>query len=217
MACALTHSVSSNALAAGIRGHFGLTQAELGRYLNVSSGYVAHLEAGRRRATPLANLRLARLARLLPPPEGTGVAAPPAPAYVTPAAQPLFGPELPLPGPLAAGPLQKRQRQCARRLALLRRDLYVLTDRAAAQERRRWALPVLEALLTPHPHDPAGATPEEQAHLRRWLAELAAKLPAAPARRPDAPTGLALLLVRMAALEAEAATLAGLPQGEGLG
>jgi hypothetical protein len=105
-----------------------------------------------------------------------------------------------------AAALQKRQRQCSRRIVLLRRDLHVLTARARAHERRRWALAVLET-APPHSADPAAA-PAEQEHWHRWLEQLAAALPAAPALRPDTATALALLLVRLAALEAEAATLA---------
>lgn len=211
MARALSHSLPSTTLSAAIRAHFGLTQAELGQYLEVSSGHVAHLEAGRKLPTALLNLRLTRLARRLPPPEGSGPAAPVL-SYALPAPQPLAG--LALPGPLQPAYLQKRQRQCARRLALLRRDLHQLGQRHAAHERRRWALPRLAEALAPQPAtDPAGAAPAEQAHAQRWLAGLAAALPPAPARRPDTATALALLLVQAAALEAEAATLARLVEG----
>ncbi|TGE18951.1 helix-turn-helix transcriptional regulator [Hymenobacter elongatus] len=203
----MSRPVASNSLAAAIRTHFGLTQAELGRYLGVSEQQVGNIEAGRRRATPLVTLRLARLARLLPPPEGFGAAAPAA-AYAPPAVPVvLFGPEQTLPGPLAAAALLKRQRQCSRRSVLLRRDLHVLGQRATAQERRRWALAVLQTALASHPTDPA-PSPAEQEHLGHWLAELAAALPPAPALRPDTATALALLLLRLAAVEAEAATLA---------
>jgi len=208
MTFALTHSTPSNSLLVAIRTHFGLTQLELARYLGISPQQVAHLEAGRRRSTPAATLRLTRLARLLPSPEGAGPEAPAA-TYAPPAAPlVLFGAELPLPDLLAPAVLQRRQRQLGRRLALLRRDLYVLTNRTSVLERRRWALPVLETALLPHPADPAVGTPAEQAHLRRWLAELAGCLPPPPALRPDAATAVALLLVRLAATEAEAATLA---------
>ncbi|WP_046247142.1 helix-turn-helix domain-containing protein [Hymenobacter terrenus] len=210
MARALTHSIASTSLLLAVRAHFGLTQAELGRYLGMRGAYVAHLEAGRRRASPHANLRLTRLAQLLPPPKGRGLAAPPARDFALPAAKPLFGPELTGPTTLAAGALHQRQRQCGRRLALLRRNLHVLAGRAAAEERRRWALPVLETLLVPTPHDPAADAPAERAYLRRWLDELAASLPVAPALRPDTSTALALLLVRIAALEAEVQTLTSL-------
>ncbi|PJJ60934.1 helix-turn-helix transcriptional regulator [Hymenobacter chitinivorans] len=206
MARALSNSIPSNSLAMAIRTHFGLTQAELGRYLGVNAQQIGNIEAGRRSATPLATLRLARLARLLPPPEGFGSAAPKA-AYSPPAVPAaLFGPEQALPGPLAAAALLKRQRQCARRIVLLRRDLHVLGGRSEAQERRRWALAVLPTALTFSATDLA--PPAEQEHLARWLAELAAALPPAPALRPDPATALALLLVRLAAAEAEAATLA---------
>ncbi|WP_046244828.1 helix-turn-helix domain-containing protein [Hymenobacter terrenus] len=207
MARVLTHSIASTSLLLAVRTYFGLTQAELGRYFGMRGAYVAHLEAGRRRASPQTNLRLTRLAQLLPPPEGRGQAAPSARVFVLPAAKPLFNPELAGPATLAAGALHQRQRQCARRLAYLRRNLYVLASRAADEERRRWALPLLETLLVPTPHDPAADAPAEQAHLRRWLDELTTSLPVAPALRPDTDTALALLLVRIAALEAEIQTL----------
>ncbi|MFD2784362.1 helix-turn-helix domain-containing protein [Hymenobacter rubripertinctus] len=208
MARALSNAVASNSLAASIRTHFGLTQAELSQYLGISSSQVAHLEAGRRRATPLANLRLTRLAQALPPPDGQG-----RPAPLPPATEALPAPVLPLPplpGPLAPALLARRQRQLARRLALLLRDERRLCQQVAAQAHRRWAGPVLAAALAPRPTpDPAGATPTEQAHAQRWLAALA---PAPPsAQLPEAATALALLLVRRAALQAEAATLATLP------
>ncbi|TYZ14398.1 helix-turn-helix transcriptional regulator [Hymenobacter lutimineralis] len=199
--------VSSLSPEAAIRAHFGLTQEELARYLGVSRGQVGHQETGRRPASAKAALRLTRLGRLLPPPEGFGPPAPTSTYAPPPVPAALFGAELPLPAGLAASPIRQRQRQCARRLALLRRDLHVLTSRTTGYERRRWALPVLETALTPHPADPAAAEHAEQAHLRRWLDELAATLPPAPALRPDADTALALLVVRLAALEAEAATL----------
>ncbi|RYU81892.1 helix-turn-helix transcriptional regulator [Hymenobacter persicinus] len=206
MAHALRNSIPSTSLSMAVRKHFGLTQAELGRYLGVSEQHIGNIEAGRRTTTPQGTLRLARLARLLPPPEGVGSAAP-AEAYAPPAVPTrLFGPEQALPGPLAAAALLKRQRQCSRRIGLLRRDLHVLGQRATAHERRRWALAVLPTALTAAPTDPA--TPAELAHLEHWLTELAATLPPAPALRPDTATALALLLVRLAAVEAEAATLA---------
>ena len=196
-------SVPSTTPAAAVRGHFGLTQAELARSLGVSPGQVAHLEAGRRRLPALLNLRLVRLARLLPPPEGSG--PPGFGAAPTPLPRPMALFEaLPVTGPLAAGPLIRRQRQCARRLALLRRDLYALTARATRHDQRRWAVGVLASVGD---LDPAPADPRAEAHLRDWLTELAAAVPPPPALRPDTRTAQALLLVRIAAVEAEAATL----------
>ncbi|MBC7448839.1 MAG: helix-turn-helix transcriptional regulator, partial [Hymenobacteraceae bacterium] len=122
----MAHALSSNTLAAAVRVHFGLSQAELGRYLGVTRGQVAHVEAGRRRLPALLTLRLTRLARLLPPPEGTGPPAfvpevrstgPPPLAPVV-----LVSEALLVSGPLAVEPLRQRQRQCARHLVLLRRD-----------------------------------------------------------------------------------------------
>ncbi len=193
-----------------MRAHFGLTQDELAAGLGTTRGQVAHVEAGRRRLAPLLNLRLVRLARRLPPPDGVG---PPAfrAAFALPAAPvALFDSgSLPAWGPLAADPLRRRQRHCIQRLALLHRDWHALTDRATRHDQRRWTTQVLGALLAPDPADPLAATdPAEQAHLRQWLAALAAAVPPAPALRPDTRTALALLAVRIAALEAEAAALA---------
>ncbi|MBC7446709.1 MAG: hypothetical protein H7330_01465 [Hymenobacteraceae bacterium] len=213
----MAHNLASTTLAAAVRVHFGLSQAELGRYLGVSAGQVAHAEAGRRRLPALLTLRLTRLARLLPPPEGTGP-----PAFVPevlPTGPPIFAPvvlvsePLPVPGPLAVGPLRQRQRQCARHLVLLRRDWHALAALATRRDHRRWVLAVLAGGLVPHPADVAAAAPAEQAHQRRWLAELAAAVPAPAARRPEPRTALTLLLLRLAATEAEAAALARLLAG----
>lgn len=46
------------------------------RYLGISEARMTHLEAGRRRPSPLTDKRLHWLADLLPPPEGRGRAAP---------------------------------------------------------------------------------------------------------------------------------------------
>ncbi|WP_182888478.1 helix-turn-helix transcriptional regulator, partial [Hymenobacter rubripertinctus] len=139
----MSRPVASNSLAASIRTHFGLTQAELGQYLGVSERQVGNIEAGRRRAAPLANLRLARLALALPPPDGYGLPAPLAPVTGALPATPLPLPVVP--GLLAAAPLARRQRQLARRLALLLRDERRLCQQVAAQAHRRWAGPVLAA------------------------------------------------------------------------
>ena len=211
MARPLANSPGSTALTALVRTHFGLAQPELAAYLGVSPRQIGNVEAGRRRLTPLANLRLVRLARLLPPPDGTGPAAPEAPVYASPATPGvLFGPELPLPPEVGTAALAKRQRQLTRRLATLRRDLYALTDRLTHAARRRWALPLLQqALLQPvAAEDPAAATPAELAHAAHWLAVLAAS--PVLRRGPDVAAATALLLVRLAATEAQIATLAAL-------
>jgi DNA-binding XRE family transcriptional regulator len=98
MARALSNSVPSTSLSMAIRVHFGLTQAELGRYLSVSEQQIGNIEAGRRIPTPQATLRLARLARLLPPPEGFGSAAPQETYSPPPVPVVLFGPGRACPG-----------------------------------------------------------------------------------------------------------------------
>ena len=85
MARPLTLSLPSDTLEAAIRFHFGLTQAELGRYLGISAGQVAHLEAGRRQLTAATSQPLEWLAQLLPPPTGT---VPAAPAFAAPGSLP---------------------------------------------------------------------------------------------------------------------------------
>ncbi len=210
----MPRALYSTTLAAAVRTHFGLTQTELSRYLGVSRPQLAHAEAGQRRLPPLLNLRLVRLARLLPPPEGEGPPRPAPLSWVPPVVPTeLLGPAPAVPGPLAAAPLRKRQRQCRRSLVVLRRDWHALVGRAGRYELRRWTGQVLAALLVPHPADFTAAYPAEQARVRGWLAELAAAEPPPPALRPDTRTALALLLVRVAALEAELLTLEALLAG----
>lgn len=76
MARPLTHSLPSDTLEAAVRTQFGLSQEELARYLGVTRGLVAYLEAGRRPPTAALTRRLGYLAALLPPPTGHGPAAP---------------------------------------------------------------------------------------------------------------------------------------------
>lgn len=183
---------------AAVRAHFGLSQQQLARYLGVSTGFVTHLEAGRK-PLPLALLaRLTRLALLLPPPEGHGPPLPP-PASATPtnpAALPT-GPAT----PLAAAPLHKRVRACRLRAAVLGQQLARLHARAAAHFRRAQGLAQLQAALGP---DAAEA---------RWLRELAEDV-AAAAPGPAAASAQVLLAVRVAALTAEADTLESLLKSE---
>ena len=68
----------SRTLAAAVRTHFGLTQAELAAFVGVSRSHLAMHEAGTK--TPGPDQRLQVLARQLPPPDGLG---PPAPGSAT--------------------------------------------------------------------------------------------------------------------------------------
>jgi transcriptional regulator with XRE-family HTH domain len=202
MARALTHSIPSNTLEAAVRRHFGLAQAELARYLGVSAGLVAHLEAGRRQASPLLFQRLERLAALLPPPTGAGPVAPVFRAVVVPTAVAPLTPELPPYVVLAPRPVQVRQRQVKSQAAGLRWALHRADKRMGLQSRREWGLALLQTAL------PTSALPAaEQARLDHWLQVLAADV-AATALGPVALTKHALMVVRVLALDAEAATLA---------
>jgi len=59
-------------LAAAVRAHFGLTQAELATFIGVSRANLAHVEAGRKQLGPGPDQRL----HVLAPPDGPGPAAP---------------------------------------------------------------------------------------------------------------------------------------------
>lgn len=201
--------ILSSTLEAAVRIHFGLTQAELGRYLGVSERQVGNLEAGRRLASAAVNQRLERLAQLLPPPEGTGPTLPASSPLALPnaSAKEALAAALPDFGPLAAGPLQARQRQVASQAAALRWGLHRDGKRETLQQRREWGLAVLQAALPGE-----GVDAVERAHIARWLRVLAADVVAA-APSPDAVAARALAVVRLLALDVEAAALAQLLAG----
>ncbi len=192
-------SLPSNALEAAVRAHFSLSQDDLARYLGVTRTQIAHLEAGRRRASASQNKLLDDLARLLPPPEGSGPLAPifekPTLLAVPPA------PALPSLSQLPAAPLRQRQRQVLAQAARLRLLLHQQGKGYVLQQRRQWGLGVLQAGLLAGPTDAA-----QQAHRLRWLATLAADV-AAAAPSPAAEAGQALQVVHLLALELEAAAL----------
>ena len=197
----MSRPIPSNTAEAAVRAYFGLTQAELGRYLGVSERQVGHLEAGRRQATAATNRRLERLFGLLPPPDGTG---PPAPLF-----GPLAIPEESIPGvglpdfgPLAPRPLLARQRRVSFQVAQLRWALHRQHKYLARQHRRQWGLARLQAALPTESLDPA-----ERAHLNRWLTVLAADV-AAAVPRPLAVAQRALIVVQLLSLTAELAMLA---------
>lgn len=193
--------IYSDTLAAAVRKHFGLTQAELARLLDVTPAYVAHLEAGRRRATRATNVRLDYLALLLPPPTGTGPEPPTFVAPAWPTEVPVLPNTLPAVGPLDAGELRQRLLQVRAQAARLRLLLHQAGKTSVWQQRREWALAVLQAALPT-----AASEAAEQEQLAYWLGILAADVRAGRPS-PAARTELTLSAVRILALEAEAALL----------
>ncbi|MBO2011683.1 helix-turn-helix transcriptional regulator [Hymenobacter negativus] len=198
----MSRPVPSNTVEAAVRAHFGLTQAELGRYLGVSERQIGNIEAGRRTTTPLADARLARLGNLLPPPTGQGTAAPVFRTELPTAAPFETLPALPDFGSLPPAPLLARQRSVAAQAARLRWALHREGKRNALQSRRQWALAVLQTALLAEP-----APAVERAHITRWLDVLAADVTAA-APSPATVVERALAVVRLLALDTEAAALA---------
>ncbi|UOQ73713.1 helix-turn-helix domain-containing protein [Hymenobacter cellulosilyticus] len=67
-----------------VRAHFGLSVRQLAHYLDVSAGFIAHIETGRKGMPAAMAPRLHGLSRLLPPPLGQGPAAPPEPSGYDP-------------------------------------------------------------------------------------------------------------------------------------
>uniref|UniRef100_UPI00190F9A77 helix-turn-helix domain-containing protein n=1 Tax=Hymenobacter sp. IS2118 TaxID=1505605 RepID=UPI00190F9A77 len=124
-----------------VRTALGLSQAQLARFLGVAAPVLAHYEAGRRLPPAAVAERLLPLARLLPPPLGSGL-----PETVLPAPDP--DPDavvwwLALPAGTSAGvpePVRRRVRDC-RLLALgLHQQLARLQGRATGLAHRRRGL-----------------------------------------------------------------------------
>jgi DNA-binding XRE family transcriptional regulator len=213
------HPLSFTTLVARVRAWFGLRQDELARYLGVSPGMVAHLEAGRRTHSAEVLAALLPLVQQLPPeaellaalapaPDAPAPAAPDAPTPATP--PPALAPGIP---PPEAAALDLRRRECLLHAARLRAQAGALTQQATVAARWAAALPALLAAvpgLAPPPAaetaaaPPAGPGPafDRAAWLRGWLARRAQPLPA------EAATRYHLLLARAAAHAAEAAALA---------
>jgi hypothetical protein len=103
---------------------------------------------------------------------------------------------------LPVAPLLARQRTVAGQAARLRWGLHREGKRGALQSRRQWGLSALQAALLAEPVPLA-----ERTHIARWLDALAADVAAAA---PDATAlaGRALTVVRLLALDTEAAALA---------
>jgi transcriptional regulator with XRE-family HTH domain len=176
-----------------VRRYFGITQAELARYLGVSEGFAGHLESGRRGLPVELGQVLDHLASPIPatPP---ALAAPPGP-------DDLAAPE--------AAPLEARLDYCRHHARRLRRALRPLEAQAAYAARWRAALPALRAALPP---DPGGEEPPVHTGLGRWAAFLGwyrwRWLEQRPTRLSPADSArYHLLRLQAEALETEAAAL----------
>ena len=181
-------------MGARVRRYFGLTQAELARYLGVSEGFAGHLESGRRGLPIELGQVLDQLAGPIP-----AEPAPPTPAEL---ANLTAAPD---PAPLLA-----RLDYCRHHAARLRRALRSLEAEAAYATRWRAALPALRATLPP---DPGGEEPPAPAGPGRWAAFLGWYRWRWLEQRPTAlaPAEAAryhLLRLQAEALETEAAALA---------
>lgn len=198
-------SPPSASLEAAVRAHFGLSQQQLARYLGVSVGFVSHLEAGRKQASEALALRLLPLARLLPPPLGSG---PPdnAPPARGPDADPLTLALALAPAEATAGAwpaaVYRRVRACRLQALAVAQRLASLQARAATLAHRRRGLARLA--VAPVPPDPA-----EAARYARWRQELAEDLDLADANPAAAAATRQLLAARLAGLRAEVAALVG--------
>ena len=184
---------------AAVRAHFGLSQQQLARYLGVSVGFVSHLEAGRKPQPLAVALRLLVLARLLPPPLGSGPPIATAPA-------PGIGPlDLALglvPAETTSWPalVRRRVRRCCQQALVVAQRLATLQARAAAFAHRRRGLAQLGA---------APSAPSEATRYAHGLRELAQDLALADPDPAAAATAQQLLAARLAGLRTEVAALAG--------
>jgi transcriptional regulator with XRE-family HTH domain len=197
-------------LVTAVRAHFGLSVRQLASYLNVSAGFISHLETGRKGLPASLMPRLQGLSRLLPPPLGQGPPAlpelPESAIYDTlallPAPDPLLqATELPTAAAPASEPLRQRLRDARQQLLQHGERLAQLQNRAATLACRRRGLAQLQ--MAPFPTEPA-----ETARYARWLGELATDL----ARDEPDPAATAaarlLLAARVAGLRAEVTLLA---------
>ncbi|UOQ72156.1 hypothetical protein [Hymenobacter cellulosilyticus] len=197
-------------LTAAIRAHLVLSTRQLARYLGVSTGFVSHVEAGRRGLPPALAPRLLRLSALLPPPLGQGPPALPTPDSFDPQA-PLPPPDaqlptLPVPAP-ASKQLQRRLHDCRLLLLTHGQELARLQARATLLARRRYGLAQLQTVT-------AFPEPAEAVHYARWLAELVADLALTEPHPANAAASFHVLAARVAGLRAEVAALAASGAGE---
>jgi transcriptional regulator with XRE-family HTH domain len=180
-------------VAADVRRHFALTQAELARWLRVSPITVAAVENGRRELSARPDARLGRLHSLLAlapvaPPESPAEPEPPTPAQAAADAR-------------TATLLARRARRCRHLAAQLafQIDTWALQD--AALLRRRQGLAALRAGLAAPPAYLDPLAPPDPAAEAAWLARLEA---VAPATRPSAlARAHAALRLRLLLAEAE--------------
>lgn len=176
-----------------VREYFGLAQAELAGFLDVTRGLLAAAETGRRELPPAALLRLAVLAQAIAPAQAAVVPAPATSSSAELLPVTLFP---------VLRPLQARRAACLLAADRLRQAAAPLMLKAERARRLRALLPTLEAALAPLPADERP---------RRWLALLAESTAhtlslAADARR-------ARLAAREAGLRAEAEWIRGYIEG----
>lgn len=175
-----------------VRTHFGFSQADLADYLGIDRSLLAHVEADRRPLPMVATWRLLPLLGLMPPPHGTGPAAPVAPDPAEATAQTLDA-------------LQWRLKVCRHEAENLASALERQLPQLHAARHRR-ALPGQLAALPPRaplaalPHEPA--TPD-----LAWAARMAENAVDDLAR--FGVQARALQEARLAGLQAEAAYLEG--------
>jgi DNA-binding XRE family transcriptional regulator len=199
------HPASLDTVAAAVRQHFGLGQAELAQWLGMSAASAGHIETGLRSLSPAAAEALAPLVAQLPAP---GAAAP----VLRLASAGPAAPTLAL-GQPDAEPLAARLDYCQHHARRLRRALAPLEAQAATAARWAAALPALRAALPPDPgpaHEPDAATAWPAWltwHRHRWLAQRPTALP------PDLSARYHLLRLQAEVLDAEAAALAALLAG----
>ena len=197
--------VPTATLLVAARQHYGLTQAEVARYLGLTTEQVRSAELGRRRLGPAAQRRLDPLLDHLPPPRSSG--------------RPL--PELP---PAPVPPLSTAQaaelRARLRRVRHVAQELeatlaWAIRTRAAHHGQRQGLAALRAALLpdlardgpSPLPPDPH-TDPAQAAAWLDWLETAAARQP--PAAAPLA----AYQALRLRLLHEEAAGLAALLPAE---
>ncbi|TGE25136.1 hypothetical protein E5K00_08035 [Hymenobacter aquaticus] len=180
----------STSRAAAVRRYFALSQLELARFLGVTRGQVAHVEAGRSTFSDTVYCRL----RVL---EGLMHALPTTPAEPR---------ALPLPADLK--PLRQRLLRCRYLAANVRYQLEDHHRYAQTHADRLLALARLRSVLFPASPpplvDPAADPPRDQ----KWLTRLEFDTAVAPA--PLSAAERALLELRLRHLEEEAALLAAL-------
>ena len=179
--------LASTNLLARVRAWFGLDQAALALYLEMSPETVHSIETGRRALTAEVFMALQPLVQHLSLAEA---AAPSSPA---------LPPGVPAPD---AAELNFRRRVCQQQADRLGRELAALEAQARVAQHWAQALPALLQAAAETYATPAPANPDRGAWLADWLRRQARPLP------PEAATRWHLLRARRAALAAEVAALA---------